>query len=67
VKLLLCSLDLIACIIIALSYILLLVRLDLFAALYHNALVMTHVRSIMVFISGVDVAFSWLVSTPVLR
>jgi hypothetical protein len=67
VKLLLCSLDLIACIIIALSYIVLLVRLDLFAALCHNALVMTHVCSIMVFVFGVDVTFSWLVSTPVLR
>jgi hypothetical protein len=32
VKLLLCSLDLVACMIIALSYILLLMRLDLFAA-----------------------------------
>jgi hypothetical protein len=46
---------------------LLLVRLDLFAALCHNALVTTHVCSVMVFISGVDVTFSWLVSTPVLR
>jgi hypothetical protein len=43
------------------------VRLDLFAALCHNALVMTHVCSIMVFISSVDVTFSWLVSTPILR
>jgi hypothetical protein len=46
---------------------LLLVRLDLFAALYHNALVTTYVCSIMVFISSVDVTFSWLVSTPILR
>jgi hypothetical protein len=46
---------------------LLLVRLDLFVDLCHNALVMTHVCSIMVFISSVDVTFSWLVSTPVLR
>jgi hypothetical protein len=83
VKLLLCSPDLVACIIISLSCILLLVvrrlwsapvrlylllvRLDLFAALCHNALVMTHVCSVMVFISGVDVTFSWLVSTLVLR
>jgi hypothetical protein len=43
------------------------VRLDLFPALCHNALVMTHVCSIMVFISSVDVTFSWLVSTPILR
>jgi hypothetical protein len=43
------------------------VRLDLFAALCHNALVTTHVCSIMVFVSSVDVTFSWLVSTPVLR
>jgi hypothetical protein len=43
------------------------VRLDLFAALCHNTLVTTHVCSIMVFVSGVDVTFSWLVSTPVLR
>jgi hypothetical protein len=42
-------------------------RLDLFTTLCHNALVMTHVCSIMVFISSVDVTFSWLVSTPVLR
>jgi hypothetical protein len=42
---------------------LLLVWLDLFAALCHNALVMTHVCSIMVFISSIDVTFSWLVST----
>jgi hypothetical protein len=42
-ELLLCSLDLVACIIIALSYILLLVRLHLFAALCHIILVMTHV------------------------
>jgi hypothetical protein len=45
----------------------LLVRPDLFTALCHNALVMTHVCSIMVFISSVDVTFSWLVSTPILR
>jgi hypothetical protein len=43
------------------------VRLDLFAALCHNAMVTTHVCSIMVFVSSVDVTFSWLVSTPVLR
>jgi hypothetical protein len=43
------------------------VWLDLFAALCHNALVMTHVCSVMVFITGVDVTFSWLVSTPILR
>jgi hypothetical protein len=43
------------------------VRLDLFTALCHNAFVTTHVCSIMVFISSVDVTFSWLVSTPVLR
>jgi hypothetical protein len=42
---------------------LLLVRLDLFTALCHNALVTTHVCSIMVFVSSVDVTFSWLVST----
>jgi hypothetical protein len=42
---------------------LLLVRLDLFTTLCHNALVMTHVCSVMVFISSVDVTFSWLVST----
>jgi hypothetical protein len=42
------------------------VWLDLFAALCHNALVTTHVCSIMVFISIVDVTFTWLVSTPVL-
>jgi hypothetical protein len=42
-------------------------RLDLFATLCHNALFMTHVCSFMVFITGVDVTFSWLVSTPVLR
>jgi hypothetical protein len=42
------------------------VRFDLFAGLCHNALVMTHVCSIMVFISSVDVTFSWLVSTPIL-
>jgi hypothetical protein len=46
---------------------LLLAQLDLFTALCHNALVMTHVYSIMVFVTGVDVTFSWLVSTPVLR
>jgi hypothetical protein len=46
---------------------LLLVRLDLFATLCHNALVTTHVCSIMVFVSGVDVTFSLLVSTLVLR
>jgi hypothetical protein len=43
------------------------VRLDLFTALCHSALVATHVCSVMVFISSVDVTFSWLVSTPVLR
>jgi hypothetical protein len=43
------------------------VRLDLFAALCHSALVATHVCSVMVFVSSVDVTFSWLVSTPVLR
>jgi hypothetical protein len=43
------------------------VRLDLFAALYHNVLITTHVYSIMVFVSNVDVTFSCLVSTPVLR
>jgi hypothetical protein len=43
------------------------VRLDLFTALCHNVLVMTHVCSVMVFISSVDVTFSWLVSTPALR
>jgi hypothetical protein len=42
-------------------------QLDLFAALCHIALVTTHVYSVMVFITGVDVIFSWLVSTPVLR
>jgi hypothetical protein len=42
------------------------VRLDLFAALCHNALVTTHVCS-MVFVTSVDVTFSWLVSTPVVR
>jgi hypothetical protein len=67
VKLLLYSLDLIARIIITLSSILLLMWLDLFAALCHNALFMIHVYSIMVFISGVDVIFSWLGFTPVLR
>jgi hypothetical protein len=46
---------------------LLLVWLDLFTALCHNALVTTHICSIMVFISSVDVTFSWLISTPVLR
>jgi hypothetical protein len=46
---------------------LLLVRLDLFTALCHNVLVTTHVCSIMVFVSSVDVTFSWLISTPVLR
>jgi hypothetical protein len=46
---------------------LLLVRLDLFAALCHNALVTTHVCSVMVFVSSVDVTFSWLVFTPALR
>jgi hypothetical protein len=46
---------------------LLLVSLDLFAALYHNALVTTHVYSVMVFITGVDVTLNWLVSTPILR
>jgi hypothetical protein len=66
-ELLLCSLDLVACIIIALSCILLLVRLDLFTALCHNALVTTHVCSVMVFVSSIDVTFSWLVSTPALR
>jgi hypothetical protein len=42
------------------------VQLDLFAALCHNALVTTHVCSIIVFVSSVDVTFSWLVSTSVL-
>jgi hypothetical protein len=42
-------------------------RLDLFAILCHSALVATHVCSIMVFVYSVDVTFSWLVSTPVLR
>jgi hypothetical protein len=56
-----------ACMIIALSCILFLVQLDLFAALCHNALVTTHVYSVMVFVTGVDETFSWLVSTPVLR
>jgi hypothetical protein len=46
---------------------LLLVRLDLFAALCHNALVTTHVCSVMVFVTSVVVTFSWLVSIPVLR
>jgi hypothetical protein len=46
---------------------LLLVRFDLFTALCHNALVTTHVCSVMVFVSGVGVTFSWLVSTPILR
>jgi hypothetical protein len=46
---------------------LLLVQLDLFAALCHSALVATHVCSVMVFVSSVDVTFSWLFSTPVLR
>jgi hypothetical protein len=46
---------------------LLLMRLDLFTILCHSALVVTHVCSIMVFVSSVDVTFSWLVSTPVLR
>jgi hypothetical protein len=46
---------------------LLLVQLDLFTALCHSALVTTHACSIMVLISSVDVTFSWLVSTPVLR
>jgi hypothetical protein len=46
---------------------LLLVRLNLFAALCHNALVTTHVCSIMVFVSSVDVTFSCLFLTPVLR
>jgi hypothetical protein len=43
------------------------VRLDLFIALCHNALVTTHVCSIMVFVSSIDVTFSWLTFTPVLR
>jgi hypothetical protein len=43
------------------------VWLDLFTALCHNALVMTHVYYVMVFITGVDVTFSWLVFTHVLR
>jgi hypothetical protein len=46
---------------------LLLMRLDLFTVLCHSALVVTHVCSVMVFVSSVDVTFSWLVSTPVLR
>jgi hypothetical protein len=66
VKFLLCSLDLITCIISALSCILLLVWLDLFTALCHSALVTTHVCFIMVFVSSIDVTFSWLVSIPVL-
>jgi hypothetical protein len=65
-ELLLCSLDLVACIIVALFCILLLVRLDLFTALYHNALVTTHVVPSWCS-SPVYVTFSWLVSTPVLR
>jgi hypothetical protein len=43
------------------------VGLDFFAALCHNALVTTHVYYVMVFVTGVDVTFSWLVSTPILR
>jgi hypothetical protein len=43
------------------------VRLDLFTALCHSALVMTHICFIMMFVSSVDVTFSWLVCTPVLR
>jgi hypothetical protein len=43
------------------------VRLDLFATLCHNILVMTHVCSVMVFVSSIDVTYSWLVSTPILR
>jgi hypothetical protein len=39
---------------------LLLVQLDLFVALCHNALVTTHVCSVMVFISSVDVAGFYL-------
>jgi hypothetical protein len=35
--------------------------------LCHNALVTTHFCYVMVFIFSVDVTFSWLVSTPVLR
>jgi hypothetical protein len=42
---------------------LLLVWFDLFTALCHNALVTTHVYSIMVFISSVDVTFNWLFLT----
>jgi hypothetical protein len=34
--------------------------------LRHNVLVTTHVCSVMVFISSIDVIFSWLVFTPVL-
>jgi hypothetical protein len=44
-----------------------LVRLNLFTALCHSALVATHVCSIIVFIFSVDVTFSWLVSTLILR
>jgi hypothetical protein len=43
------------------------VRLDLFTALCHNVLVMTHVSFVMVFVSSIDVTFSWLVFTAVLR
>jgi hypothetical protein len=45
----------------------LLVQLDLFTALCYNALVMTHIYSVMVFITDADVTFSWLVSTSVVR
>jgi hypothetical protein len=86
VKLLLCSLDLVTYIIIILSCILLLVRLDLFAACGVHRSHYTYFLcglicspfcvkcfgydpccSVMVFIFGVDVTFSWLISTPVLR
>jgi hypothetical protein len=86
VKLLLCSLDLVACIIIALSYILLLVWLfcsplmECTGQIILASCVAWFIRRfvsqcfgydpcgfVMVFISSVDVSFSWLVSTPVLR
>jgi hypothetical protein len=35
--------------------------------LCHNALVTTHVCSVTVFVSHVDMTFSWMVSTPALR
>jgi hypothetical protein len=97
-NLFLCLLDLIACIIISLSCILLLVwtkfveiysvmsslviLLVLFYGLdyysyglgskerkrFHvDALVATHVCFVMVFVSHVDMTFSWMISTPVVR